>query len=86
MGRWGILILFGCCRWAATQELPQALLDRALRFSDKYNWVDAKDPFASAEEGFRAAGDPRNMLYARIGRLQSTMERILIDATSSAFA
>ena len=47
MGRWGILIVFGCCGWAGAQEPPDALLDRALRFFDKYNWVDAKDPFAS---------------------------------------
>jgi tetratricopeptide (TPR) repeat protein len=82
MGRSIILILFGCSHWAAAQETPQALLDRALRFSDKYNWVDAKDLFASAEEGFRANGDPRNALYARIGRLRSTMEEASLPALS----
>jgi CHAT domain-containing protein len=57
-------------------------LDRALRFSDKYNWVDAKDLFTSSEEGFRAAGDPRNALYASIGRLRSTMEEASLPALS----
>ena len=46
-GKVGHTHCFRVLRWAGAQEPPDALLDRALRFFDKYNWVDAKDPFAS---------------------------------------
>jgi hypothetical protein len=72
-----------CASLAFAQESPQALLDRALRLGDKYNWVDARDLFFQAEEGFRNANDARNALYARIGRLRSTMEERALPALSA---
>lgn len=72
-----------CASIVFAQESPQALLDRALRLGDKYNWVDARDLFFQAEEGFRNANDARNALYAKIGRLRSTMEERALPALSA---
>ena len=77
-----VLGLFFCAWSACAQETPQALLDHALRLGDKYSWADSRDLFFKAEEGFRSY-DQRNALYAKIGRLRSTMEEQLLPALSA---
>ena len=77
-----VLGLFFCAWSARAQETPQALLDHALRLGDKYSWADSRDLFFKAEEGFRSY-DQRNALYAKIGRLRSTMEEQLLPALSA---
>ena len=64
-----------CCASSAfaLRDSPNFFLDRALRLGDKYSWADSRDLFFKAEDGFRSY-DQRNALYAKIGRLRSTME------------
>ena len=46
-------------------------------------WADARDLFSRAEEGFRSNYDARNALYAKIGRLRSSMEEQILPALSA---
>ena len=69
-----ILLAFG--QLAPTQTGRAAdLLDHALHLADLYNWVDAAPEFAEAEALFSSAGDRRNALYARLGRIRANIER-----------
>src|SRR5579872_7399457 len=69
-------LLIVCSSFANAQE-PQAkeLLARALHLADLYNWADAAPAFTQAEQLFDGAGDQRNALYARLGRIRSNIER-----------
>ena len=69
-------LLIVCSSFANAQE-PQAkeLLARALHLADLYNWADAAPAFSQAEQLFDGAGDKRNALYARLGRIRSNIER-----------
>jgi CHAT domain-containing protein len=64
----------------------QELLDRALHFADLYNWDDAGENFAEAEKLFLAAGDERNTLYAKLGKIRSTIDQLVLPATSAQLA
>ena len=64
----------------------QELLDRALHFADLYNWDDAGEDFAEAEKLFLAAGDERNALYAKLGKIRSTIDQLVLPATSAQLA
>src|SRR6476659_2091479 len=46
-----------------------------LHLADLYNWADAAPEFAEAEALFSSAGDRRNALYARLGRIRANIER-----------
>src|SRR5262249_12326486 len=46
-------------------------LQRALHLADLYDWADAGPDFTEAEKGFLAAGDQRNALYARLGKIRA---------------
>jgi CHAT domain-containing protein len=64
-----------CCSFMNAQQ-PQAneLLAHALHFADLYNWDDAGPAFAEAEHLFLDAGDQRNALYAKLGRIRSNID------------
>ena len=62
------------------------ILDHALRLADIYNWDDAGKEFAEAESRFRAAGDQRNALYAKLGRLRATVDQRALPATATELA
>jgi hypothetical protein len=69
-----ILLAFG--QLAPTQTGRAAdLLGHALHLADLYNWADAAPEFAEAEALFDSAGDRRNALYARLGRIRANIER-----------
>jgi len=72
----GAALLIACASPLHGQQ-PQAkeLLARALHLADLYNWADAAPAFTQAEELFAAAGDRRNALYAKLGRIRSNIER-----------
>jgi len=72
-----------CALFAQAQDSPQSILDQAVRLADKYNWVDTRELFTRAEEGFRVSGDERNALYARFGRLRSMMQERSLPALSA---
>jgi CHAT domain-containing protein len=61
----------------AQERQPSApeLLHRALYLADLYNWADAGPEFIKAEKLFIAAGDQRNALYAKLGRIRSTADQ-----------
>lgn len=65
-----------------TSDDPDALLKQALRYADLYNWSDAAPFFIRAEQLYEARGDSRNALYARLGRLRSTMEQLSLPEVS----
>jgi CHAT domain-containing protein len=58
------------------------LLTQALRYADFYNWSDAAPLFAQAEQIFSARGDSRNALYAKFGRIRSTMDQVSLPEAS----
>jgi CHAT domain-containing protein len=62
---------------------PQKLLNHALYLSELYNWPDAAPEFEQAEKLFNAAGDKRNALYARLGKIRGTIERYNLPLTSA---
>ena len=69
-------LLIACSSCPAAQEPPaKELLARALHLADLYNWAAAAPAFTEAEKLFASAGDQRNTLYARLGRIRSNIER-----------
>src|SRR5882762_5150201 len=69
-----LLIVCSSCVEAQQSEAKE-LLARALHLADLYNWADAAPVFTEAERLFAVAGDPRNALYAKLGRIRSNIER-----------
>ena len=69
-----LLIVCSSCVEAQRSQADE-LLARALYLADLYNWADAAPAFTEAEKLFAAAGDQRNALYARLGRIRSNVER-----------
>ena len=70
------LILVTVCPSLPAQDaaIANAKLEHALHLADRYNWDDARVDFAAAEQLFQAAGDERNALYAKLGRIRSTAD------------
>ena len=73
----GSAVLLIACASPLHGQQPEAkeLLARALHLADLCNWADAAPAFTQAEELFTAAGDRRNALYAKLGRIRSNIER-----------
>lgn len=70
-----IAILILCASFmSAQQRNATELLARALHFAELYNWDDAGPDFTEAERLFTAAGDQRNALYAKLGRIRSNID------------
>ena len=59
------------------------LLHHAIYLAELYNWAAAGPEFTQAEKMFAAAGDQRNALYAKLGRLRSTAEQGKVPAISA---
>jgi hypothetical protein len=62
---------------------PDVLLRQALQLADFYNWIDAEPSFREAERLYGERGDNRNALYAKLGRIRSTMERVSLPEVSA---
>ena len=69
------LLIVSCSFVDAQQPQAKELLARALHLADLYNWADAAPAFTEAEQLFLAAGDQRNALYSKLGRIRSNIER-----------
>jgi tetratricopeptide (TPR) repeat protein len=70
-----IAFLIVCASFVdAQQPDPKELLAHALHLADLYNWDDAGPAFAEAEHLFVDAGDQRNALYAKLGRIRSNSD------------
>src|SRR5580704_17193200 len=65
---------------------PVTLLREADHLADFYNWIDAGPIFDQAEQLFDASGQTRNALYAKIGRLRSSMESASLPELSEYLA
>ncbi len=59
---------------AMAADSAQESLDRALHLANLYNWMAAAPHFVNAERLFGAAGDHRNALYSKLGRLRANAE------------
>jgi CHAT domain-containing protein len=70
-----IVFLIACSSLEAQQPQAKDLLAHALRLADLYNWEDAGPEFSEAEHLFVDAGDQRNALYAKLGRIRSHIDR-----------
>ncbi len=71
-----IALLIACNLCVEAQQVrAREVLARALHLADLYNWADAAPAFTEAEQLFVTAGDQRNALYARLGRIRSNIER-----------
>jgi CHAT domain-containing protein len=55
-------------------QIPSELLSQADRLAEQGNWYKAAPLYAKAEEEFQRAGDRRNELHARFGRLHREAE------------
>jgi hypothetical protein len=62
-------------------QAPSELLSEADRLADQGNWFRAAPLYAKAEKEFQRAGDRRNELYAKFGRLHGDTEAGLYRAT-----
>src|SRR6266849_9301220 len=56
---------------ALADDTADTLLQRALYFSDLYNWRVARPYFTKSQQMFEAAGDKRNALYAQLGAIRA---------------
>ena len=79
------LILVTVCPSLRAQDaaIANAKLEHALHLADLYNWDDARVDFAAAEQLFQAAGDERNALYAKLGRIRSTADQRVLPTTAT---
>src|ERR1043166_2468647 len=71
-----LALLVVCSSCVGAQQVQAGeVLARALPLADLYNWAGAAPAFTEAEQLFVAAGDQRNALYAKLGRIRSNIER-----------
>src|SRR5579863_2924317 len=71
-----LILVFGLLMAASSSavladDTADALLHRALYFSDLYNWGAARPYFTKSQLMFDADGDKRNALYARLGAIRA---------------
>ena len=84
LGRTGTLggvLLFVLSMWTLASGANE-LIKKADYYASLYNWVEAGPLFAQAEKLFADAGDKRNELYAKFGRIRGTMETLNLPQTS----
>jgi CHAT domain-containing protein/cation transport regulator ChaC len=68
------LIVAASSSGIVADDTADTLLQRALYFSDLYNWRAARQYFTKSQQMFEAAGDKRNALYARLGAIRAGAE------------
>jgi CHAT domain-containing protein len=69
-----------------TSNDPQALLAEANRLAWLFNGPKAEPLYARAEELFKAKGDARNEIYARVGRIRAQSETMSYEHVSQQIA
>lgn len=79
-------VLLSPLRAQQKQQTASDMLHHALYLADLYNWTDAAPEFMQAERMFLAAGDERNALYAKLGRIRSTIEQRRLPVISAQLA
>jgi CHAT domain-containing protein len=68
------LLLAASSSPVSADDAADTQLQRALYFSDLYNWRAARPYFIQSQQMFEAAGDKRNALYARLGAIRAGAE------------
>ena len=81
--RVGLVIALVASLAVAGTEDAQTALDRGRELGDLYNWADAAAYLVTAERLFNERGDARNALYAKLGRIRSTMEQVSLPQMSA---
>src|SRR5579885_3137806 len=81
--RVGLVIALVANVAVAGTDNAQTALDRGRELGDLYNWADAAPYFVTAERLFNEHGDARNALYAKLGRIRSTMEQVSLPQMSA---
>src|SRR5580704_4431105 len=74
---WITAQMIAACLTASTvghAQTPSELLSQADRLAEQGNWYKAAPLYAKAEKEFQRAGDRRNELHARFGRLHREAE------------
>jgi hypothetical protein len=66
--------LFLVCLSIVATATPQTALRKADQLAWRGNWVKAGPLYTQAEEEFNQAGDSKNALKAKLGRLRSQMQ------------
>lgn len=93
-GRAGPAIFVGMLIWVGSTDAQaqsndvsaKRLVEKADRHAWLYNWYMAGPLYAEAEKLFEQAGDQRNALYAKIGRLRSEWEKMSFPEVSEYLA
>ncbi len=82
------LVLAGSASLALppVQEDPSEILKEADRLAWLKNWTRAEPLFAKAEQLFLDRRDPRNAIYAMVGKLRGQLPRLPIQQTSAQLA
>lgn len=75
-----------CAQTRSNDADLKRLIERADRSAWLYNWYMAGPLYAEAEALFKHAGDRRNALYAKIGRLRSEWEAMSFTEVSEYLA
>src|SRR5689334_15921504 len=65
------LVLFAMCAHA---QSPEELIAQADQLAERSDWHDAGPLYARAEVAYRNAGDSKNEMYAKFGRLHRDLE------------
>jgi tetratricopeptide (TPR) repeat protein len=68
------LLLAASSSPVSADDAAYTQLQRALYFSDLYNWRAARPYFTKSQQMYEAAGDKRNALYARLGAIRAGAE------------
>src|SRR3954471_20528253 len=83
VGIMGTLLVFLLCHSSVAQvSEPQKLLAEADRLAWLRVWTRAEPLYASARDGFIAAGDERNALYAEVSRLRGQLPTLAVPEVS----
>ena len=69
-----------------SESNPKRLIEKADRLAWLYNWYLAGPLYAEAEKLYEEAGDSRNALWAKIGRLRSELETMSFPEVSEYLA
>ena len=78
------IVLLPSLSWG--QGSPAQALAEADRLADLRAWTRAEPHFIQAENGFASAGDVRNALYAKLGRIRGELPRRSVAAVSQQLA
>src|SRR5689334_15775205 len=81
-----IIVGLSSCAPAMAEDNSTKVLSRAEHLAWRGNWPRAGPLFEQAEKEFSQAGDTRNQLQARLGRIRSQMQNATCQVLSGLLA